>query len=101
MAHKADLAKIGMEGFAMIDQFFGKQAVKPRARQNPVQHQHKRTAARGRQPVNQYIYYPQESHVHYESPVFATEGTVIRSNGAHEGPVFNDFSKRQPTSVGY
>ncbi|KAL2229727.1 UNVERIFIED_CONTAM: hypothetical protein Sindi_1567100 [Sesamum indicum] len=109
MAHEADLVKIGMEGFALIDSCFGKRGgkryapKKSRAHQNPDPTIQSNIAATRRQPINHYIYHPQESHVYHAWKVSAEEtvATDYETARTHDGAVFMDFSSGKPMRMAF
>lgn len=110
MAHKADLVNIGRDGFAIIDEFFGRKVEKPyapqksRAPENPAPLIQKKVAAKGPRPINHYIYQPQESHVFHATRVSSSEATVITSHETallHDGTVFMDFPRKRSTRIAY
>lgn len=92
---QSDLTKIGMEGFALIDQYYGRKSrpqfsssTPPSSAANFVQNQQ----------ISHYRFYPQESYFRYHQPkeesqivriteVSTTEGILIRrSSTANERP---------------
>ncbi|KAI3469346.1 hypothetical protein Pfo_026009 [Paulownia fortunei] len=111
MAREADLVKIGSEGFAIIDEYFGKRVgkkpyapQKSRAPQNPAPIIHRNVAAKGPQPINHYIYQAQEPHVYHATRVSATEATVVTEHEIaylHDGMVFKDFPRRRATRMAF
>ncbi|KAG8370454.1 hypothetical protein BUALT_Bualt14G0119000 [Buddleja alternifolia] len=110
MAHQADLVKIGMEGFAIIDEYFVKRGTKPyppqksRAPQNRAPIIQRNVAAKRPQPINHYVYQPTASHVYHETIASATEAIVVTNHETamvREGSLFMDFPRRTPSRKAY
>lgn len=109
MSQQKELVKIGKEAFAVIDEYFGRRAGKTRAPQNhaPI-YMHRNVAP---QPINNYVYHPQESHdqqVHLHRATRASssmEATVVLTDREtalmHDGMLFMDYSKRKPTRMAF
>jgi len=96
---KEKLMKVGMEGFAMVDECYGRKATRLNTPQRPP--------PPPQQFLHRYQYQPQESHVYVvmkcSSPTKDASASLDSYEAAniYGGTLIVDYPKRKSTRVAY
>ncbi|KAL8484932.1 hypothetical protein ACS0TY_027291 [Phlomoides rotata] len=76
-----DLIQVGLDGFAILDEYLGRRSAKPYTPQKSRRPQNPQPMMQRNQPAAcYYTYQPQQSHVYYATPVSSTQLKVVKGS---------------------